>query len=159
MLNAFPYTAFAQNVSLVRFSGVKSRFVVAAAGVIPILLGLFPKLAAVVASIPLPVLGGAGHALFGAVAAVGIQTLSRVDFADNRNLVIVAINVAAGLIPVAVPDFYASFPGGVQIVVDSGITAASLTAILLDIAYNVLGKTEEQPSPTTDANARAGEEV
>lgn len=113
----------------------------------------------VVASIPLPVLGGAGFALFGTVAAVGVQTLSRVDFADNRNLVIAAINVAEGLIPVAVPDFYASFPGGVQIVFDSGITAASLTAILLNIAYNVLGKTEEQPSPTTDANARAGEEV
>jgi uric acid transporter len=143
----------------VRFSGVKSRFVVAAAGVFLILLGLFPKLAAVVAAIPLPVLGGAGFALFGTVAAVGIQTLSRVDFADNRNLVIVAISVAVGIILVAVPGFYANFPAGVQIVLDSGITAASLTAILLNIAFNVLGKREEQPSPATDAAARAGEEV
>jgi xanthine permease len=159
VLNAFPYTAFAQNVGLVRFSGVKSRFVVAAAGVFLILLGLFPKLAAVVAAIPLPVLGGAGLALFGTVTAVGIQTLSRVDFTDNRNLVIVAISVAAGMIPVAVPGFYANFPAGVQIVLDSGITAASLTAILLNIAFNVLGKREEQASPATDATARVGEEV
>ncbi len=89
---------------------------------------------------------------------LGIQTLSQVDFADNRNLVIVAISVAAGMIPVVVPEFYANFPEGAQIVFDSGITAASLTAILLNIAFNGLGK-REQPSPTADATARAGEEV
>lgn len=58
----------------------------------------------------------------------------------------------------AVPEFYANFPEGVQIVLDSGITAASLTAILLNTAFDVLGK-REQPSPTADATARAGEEV
>lgn len=158
ILNSFPYTAFAQNVGLVRFSGVKSRFVVAAAGVFLILLGLFPKLAAVVAAIPQPVLGGAGFALFGTVTAVGIQTLSRVDFTDNRNLVIVAISVAAGMVPVASPDFYSAFPESVQIVFESGITAASITAILLNLVFNVLGG-GERPSPTADATARAGEEA
>ena len=54
ILNSFPYTAFAQNVGLIAVTGVKSRFVVAASGVILILLGLFPKLAAIVASIPMP---------------------------------------------------------------------------------------------------------
>lgn len=157
LLNAFPYTAFAQNVGLVRFSGVRSRFVVAAAGVFLILLGLFPKLAAVVAAIPQPVLGGAGFALFGTVTAVGIQTLSRVDFADNRNIVIVAISVATGMIPVAAPDFYSAFPQGVQIVFESGITAASLTAIVLNVAFHVLGN-GEQPAPATDSVSRAGEE-
>jgi len=59
ILNAFPYTAYAQNVGLVGLTGVRSRFVVASAGVILVVLGLFPKLAAIVASIPQPVLGGA----------------------------------------------------------------------------------------------------
>jgi NCS2 family nucleobase:cation symporter-2 len=110
ILNAFPYTAYAQNVGLVRLTGVKSRWVVAAAGGFLILLGLFPKLAAVVAAIPLPVLGGAGFALFGTVAATGIRTLSRVDFDRNPNLVIVAVSLAIGLIPVASPTFYSAFP-------------------------------------------------
>jgi uric acid transporter len=70
----------------VRLTGVRSRWVVAAAGGFLILLGLFPKLAAVVAAIPLPVLGGAGFALFGTVAATGIRTLSRVDFERNANV-------------------------------------------------------------------------
>jgi NCS2 family nucleobase:cation symporter-2 len=139
VFNSFPLTAFAQNVGLVRFTGIRSRFVVAAAGVILIVLGLFPKLAAVVASIPLPVLGGAGLVLFGTVAAAGIQTLSRVDLTDNRNLIIIAIAIAVGIIPAALPEFYDEFPEAVRIVFESGITAASLAAILLNILFNILG--------------------
>src|SRR5215210_205946 len=154
VLNAFPYTAYAQNVGLVRLTGVKSRWVVAAAGVFLILLGLFPKLAAVVAAIPLPVLGGAGFALFGTVAATGIRTLSRVDFDRNASLVIVAVSLALGLIPVASPDFYSGFPPGFQIVLNSGITAGSIAAIVLNVAFNVLGGPEERPDPANIATAR-----
>src|SRR5919206_565555 len=144
ILNAFPYTAFAQNTGLVRLTGVKSRFVVAAAGGFLILLGLFPKLAAVVASIPPPVLGGAGFVLFGTVAAIGIRTLARVDFEKNSNLIIVATSLALGVLPVAVPDFYNGFPEGVQIVLNSGITAASIVAIVLNLVFNVFVRREEE---------------
>src|SRR3712207_1322263 len=140
VFNSFPLTAFAQNVGLVRFTGIKSRFVVAAAGVILILLGLFPKLAAVVASIPLPVLGGAGLVLFGTVAAAGIQTLSRVDLTDNGNLIIVAVAIAVGVIPAALPEFYDGFPEAVRIIFESGITAASVAAIALNILFNLVGR-------------------
>src|SRR3712207_779626 len=153
VLNSFPYTAYAQNVGLVRLTGVKSRWVVAAAGVFLILLGLFPKLAAVVAAIPLPVLGGAGFALFGTVAATGIRTLSRVDFERNANVIIVAISLAVGIIPVAVQDFYSGFPPGVQIVLNSGITAGSIAAIVLNVAFNVLGVEDERLDPTSAATA------
>lgn len=154
VLNAFPYTAYAQNVGLVRLTGVKSRWVVAAAGFFLILLGLFPKLAAVVAAIPLPVLGGAGFALFGTVAATGIRTLSRVDFERNANVIIIAVSLALGLIPVASPDFYSGFPPGVQIVLNSGITAGSIAAIVLNVAFNILGGAEDRPDPASVATAR-----
>lgn len=143
VFNSFPFTAFAQNVGLVRFTNIKSRFVVAAAGVILVLLGLFPKLAAVVAAIPLPVLGGAGLVLFGTVAAAGIQTLSKVDLTDNRNLIIVAVAIAVGVIPAALPEFYDGFPEGVRIVFESGITAASIAAILLNVLFNLVGRRPE----------------
>ena len=156
VLNAFPYTAYAQNVGLVRLTGVRSRWVVAAAGAFLILLGLFPKLAAVVAAIPLPVLGGAGFALFGTVAATGIRTLSRVDFERNANVIIVAVTLALGMIPVASPDFYSGFPSGVQIVLNSGITAGSIAAIILNVAFNLLGGAQERPDPTSVATARTG---
>ncbi|MBA2693679.1 MAG: purine permease [Rubrobacter sp.] len=162
VFNAFPFTAFAQNVGLVRFTNVKSRFVVATGGIILLILGFFPKLAALVASIPLPVLGGAGLVLFGTAAAAGIQTLSRVDLTDNRNLIIVAVSVAFGVIPAMVPEFYAGFPESVRIVFESGITAASVSAILLNIVFNILGRSESQATHSGDATAhtpRAREEV
>ena len=96
ILNSFPYTCFAENVGLVRLTRIKSRYVVAAAGAIMIILGLLPKAAAIVAGIPHPVLGGAALAMFATVAVVGIQTLSRVDFHDHRNVVIVGDQLRPG---------------------------------------------------------------
>jgi len=73
IFNAFPYTAFAQNVGLVGLTGVKSRFVVATSGAILVCMGLIPKFAIVIATLPNAVLGGAGIAMFGIVAASGIH--------------------------------------------------------------------------------------
>ncbi|WP_019552802.1 nucleobase:cation symporter-2 family protein [Propionispira raffinosivorans] len=136
LLNAFPYSAYAQNVGLVGLTRVRSRYVVAAAGIILVVLGLFPKAAAIVASIPAPVLGGAGIAMFGMVMASGIKTLSKVGFDDNHNLMVVAISIAVGLIPLAVPNFYQQFPGSLQIIFNSGITVGSVTAIVLNGVLN-----------------------
>ncbi len=90
VFNGFSVSAFAQNVGLVALTGIKSRFVVAASGGILVFLGLFPILGAIVNLVPLAVLGGAGIALFGTVAASGIRTLSKVEFEGNFNLVVVA---------------------------------------------------------------------
>jgi OHCU decarboxylase len=139
ILNAFPYTAFAENVGLVRLTGVKSRYVVASAGGIMILLGLFPKIGAIVASIPPAVLGGAALVMFGTVAVIGIQTLSRVDFHDDRNVFIVAVSLGFALIPVAFPTFYRNFGTDVRQVIGSGITMGALSAILLNLFLNILG--------------------
>ena len=104
--NGFSVSAFAQNVGLVAVTGIKSRFVVACSGIILLLLGLFPVLGALVALVPLPVLGGAGLALFGTVAASGIRTLSEVEYEGNANLVIVAVALGMGVISIALPEFY-----------------------------------------------------
>jgi uric acid transporter len=151
ILNSFPYTCFAENIGLVRLTRVKSRFVVAAAGVIMILLGLFPKVAALVAVIPPPVLGGAAIVLFATVAVVGIQTLSRVDFHEEHNVVIVAVSIGLAMIPVAFPEFYKHFPSAWQIIVGNSITMGSLAAILLNLFFNVLtgkGGLVEEVTPT-----------
>ncbi len=137
ILNAFPYTAFAQNVGLVGLTGIKSRFVVATSGGILVVMGLFPKLATIIASVPNPVLGGAGIAMFGIVAASGIKTLSKVDFQKNHhNIFIVAISVGVGLIPLVSPNFFKMLPDWSQTIVHSGITLGSLTAIILNAFFN-----------------------
>jgi OHCU decarboxylase len=138
VLNSFPYTAFAENVGLVRLTRVKSRFVIAAAGAFMILLGLFPKIGAIVAAIPAGVLGGAALVMFGTVAAIGIQTLSRVDFHDDRNVIIVAVSLGLAIIPVAFPTMYSRFDPDIQQIVGSGITMGALSAILLNLFLNIL---------------------
>nr|MBA3528946.1 purine permease [Propionibacteriaceae bacterium] len=143
VFNGFSVSAFAQNVGLVAITGIKSRWVVAVGGWILVFLGLFPILGAFVALVPLPVLGGAGLALFGTVAASGIRTLSKVDFSGNANLVIVAFSLGMGLIPIAVPTFYDKFPEWFQVIFDSGITAAAITAVLLNIVFNIIGRKHE----------------
>ena len=138
VFNTFTQTAFAQNVGLVAITGIRSRFVVAAGGVIMVILGLLPVLGRVVAAVPSPVLGGAGIVLFGTVAASGIRTLAGVDYRSGLNLVVVAVAMAMGLIPVVSPTFYDQFPSWVQVVLGSGISAAALTAVLLNILFNEL---------------------
>ncbi|WP_108717863.1 nucleobase:cation symporter-2 family protein [Miniimonas sp. S16] len=138
VFNTFPATAFAQNVGLVALTGIKSRFAVAAGGAVLLLLGLSPVLAGVVNLIPGPVLGGAGIVLFGTVAASGVRTLSKVDYQGNNNLVIVAVALAFGVIPVVVPTFWDQFPTWFVTIAHSGISAAAIVSVLLNLFFNVL---------------------
>jgi uric acid transporter len=140
VLNSFPYTCFAENVGLVRLTRVKSRYVVAAAGVLMMLIGLVPKAGAVVAGIPHPVLGGAALAMFATVAVVGIQTLSRVDFHDHRNVVIVATSLGLAMLVTVEPGVSGAVPQWAQIIFGSGITLGSLTAIVLNVVFHHVGK-------------------
>ena len=140
VLNSFPYTCFAENVGLVRLTRVKSRYVVAAAGVFMILIGLIPKAGALVASIPPPVLGGAAIAMFATVAVVGIQTLSRVDFHDHRNVVIVGTSLGLAVFVTVEPGVSQAVPEWAQIIFGSGITLGSLCAILLNLTFHHVGK-------------------
>ena len=139
VFNSFPYTAFSENVGLVRLTGVKSRWVVAAAGVIMIVLGFLPKVAAVVSSIPNPVLGGAALTLFATVAVVGIQTLCKVDFTDHRNLIIVTTSIALAMWVTSFPKVAEALPPGVDLLFGSGISIGAITAILLNVVFFHLG--------------------
>ena len=140
VFNSFPYTCFAENVGLVRLTRVKSRYVVATAGLFMILIGLVPKAGAVVASVPPPVLGGAALAMFATVAVVGIQTLSRVDFHDHRNVVIVGSSLGLAMLVTAQPDVAHAVPKWAEIILGSGITIGSITAIVLNVVFHHIGK-------------------
>ncbi len=136
LFNSFTQSAFAQNVGLVAITGIKSRFVVSAGGLILVVLGLLPILGRVVAAVPTPVLGGAGVVLFGTVAASGIRTLAKVEYKNNMNLIIVAASIGFGMIPIAAPKFYDQFPSWFSTIFHSGISSAAVMAIILNILFN-----------------------
>jgi NCS2 family nucleobase:cation symporter-2 len=140
IFNTFPYTSFSQNVGLVSVTGVRSRWVTIAGGAIMLLLGLIPKLSALVEAVPVVVLGGAGLVMFGMVAATGARILTAVDFRDNRhNLFVVAISVGFGLIPLAAPGFFHNLPRDLQPLLESGILLCAVVAVLLNAFFNGLG--------------------
>ncbi|WP_127794037.1 nucleobase:cation symporter-2 family protein [Agromyces sp. LHK192] len=156
IFGSFTQSAFAQNVGLVAITGVKSRFVVTAGGVVLVILGLLPVLGRVVAAVPPPVLGGAGIVLFGSVAASGIRTLAKVDYRGNMNLVIVASAIGFGMLPIAAPGIYHGMPEWFRIIFDSGISSAAVVAILLNLLFNHLKfGTPRRPSVFAAAPTRS----
>ena len=132
VFGAFPNTSFSQNVGLIPLTKVASKHVAVMAGILLVLLGLFPKVAALVNSIPQPVLGGVGIVMFGTVAASGIKTLSSVEIND-RNLLIIATSIGLGLGVTFRPDIINQLPEGLKMIFASGISTGTIVALLLNI--------------------------
>lgn len=152
VFNTFPYTSFSQNVGLVGVTGVRTRFVTVAGGMILIAMGLVPKLGALIEAVPLFVLGGAGLVMFGMVAATGIRILAGVDYRTTRNnLYIVAVAIAFGMIPLVAPTFFAQMPKALAPILNSGILLTAIVAVILNAAFNGLSA----PSTARDAAARS----
>ena len=149
LFNTFPYTSFSQNVGLVGVTGIRSRYVCVMGGAIMIVLGLVPKMGALVEALPVAVLGGAGLVMFGMVAATGVRILGSVDFKTSRfNGLVVAISLGVGMIPLIAPDFKMWMPHAIHPLIDSGILLASISAVALNAVFN--GTTRD-----AEADARA----
>ncbi|MFE0804661.1 nucleobase:cation symporter-2 family protein [Streptomyces sp. NPDC058812] len=157
LFNGFMCSAFAQNIGLVAMTKIRSRYVVAAGGGFLVLMGLCPMAASLIAVVPRPVLGGAGVVLFGSVAASGIQTLVRASLDKDNNVLIVAVSLAVGIIPIAAPEFYHSFPENAKIILDSGISTGCVAAVLLNLIFNHIGQGREAEEVTHPMEA--GEEI
>ena len=137
IFNTFPYTSFSQNVGLVGVTGVRSRYVTVAGGIIMIVLGTLPKMAAFVEAIPQYVLGGAGLVMFGMVAATGIRILSTVDYKNNRhNLYVVALAIGFGLIPLVAPRWTQQMAHSLHPLLESGILLTAVAAVVLNLFFN-----------------------
>jgi len=137
IFNTFPYVSYSQNIGLVGVTGVNSRWVCVTGGGIMLALGLVPKLAFLVASIPQCVLGGAGFIMFGMVAATGIKILAMVDYTIQRNnVLVVAISLGFGIIPIVSPNFFRIMPADLKPVFGDAIIMTSIAAVALNAYFN-----------------------
>lgn len=146
IFNAFPYTAFSQNVGLVQMSGVKSRRIILVTGIMLVLLGFLPKIAALTTIIPTSVLGGAMIAMFGMVISQGIKMLGKTFTESQENPMIIACAVGIGLGVTVAPELFAKLPTSLQMFTSNGIVAGSLTAIALNILFNMLPTAKKKMS-------------
>jgi len=134
VFNAMPNTSYSQNAGLVAFTGVISRHVGTVAGVILILLGLFPKLGGIIAAMPESVIGGAAIIMFGLIVAAGIKLISQADM-SQRNLLILALSLSFGIglsllpqVVAHVPDFGIKF----KLLLTTGLIPAGFLAFILN---------------------------
>lgn len=133
LFNTFPYTTFSQNVGLLQLSGIKTKRPIYWAAGLLMTMGLLPKIGALVTIIPTPVLGGAMLVMFTMIAMQGIRMLAKVDFNDNRNLLITGLSIGLGLGVTVYPQIFQTFPQTVQLFLGNGIVVASLSATLLNL--------------------------
>ncbi|MDC4185044.1 purine/pyrimidine permease [Loigolactobacillus coryniformis] len=136
LFNSVQPTSFVPNVGVLDLSKVHSRFPIAVAGGMLLVVGFIPKFSALIAVIPKPVLGGIGFAIFGVIIGSAVYILKQVDFNGNQNKLIIGLSMGVTMIPATYPNFYAQFPTLVQNIMGSGILSGALTAILLNIFFN-----------------------
>lgn len=132
VFGGLPNTSFSQNVGIVSMTGVMSRHVVTIGGLFLIVCGLLPKIGAVIASMPLPVLGGGVIVMFGMVAAAGLNVLTEVKM-NRRNMVIIAVSLTAGLGLNLVPSAVQYLPGVLLTLATSAVAPTALVAIVLNL--------------------------
>ncbi len=132
LFGAGPNTAFSQNVGLITLTKVASRHVMIVAGLILTVLGVFPKLSALISIMPQPVLGGVGVIMFGLVAAQGLKTLSQIHLGD-RELLIISVAFALGIGVTVRPELLSNLPVPIKMVLSSGISTGTLAALLLNV--------------------------
>jgi xanthine/uracil permease len=128
-----------ENIGIVRVSGVRSRFVTLTAGVILVVIGVVAPIGRVISLVPPPVVGGTAVVVYAIVLGLGIQLLRKVDFHQQSNMVIAAVALGVGLLPILIPGFYDKFPGDVRILLGSGVAMGAFVAALLNIVFHHLG--------------------
>ncbi|MDJ1433714.1 nucleobase:cation symporter-2 family protein [Halostagnicola sp. A-GB9-2] len=149
VFNAFPNTSFSQNVGLIGFTGVASRFVVGICGVFLVVLGLIPKVSAVAAAMPDPVLGGAAIVLFGMIFSIGLRIVSNRVELNRRNLTIIAVSVVLGVGVEITPEMLEQLPEDVQVLVGSGLLVGGVAALVLNLVLPGDGGLDGEPTRST----------
>ncbi|MDC3424154.1 uracil permease [Aquibacillus sp. 3ASR75-11] len=131
LVGATPNTTYGENIGVLAITKVYSTWIIGMAAAIAIFLSFFGKLAALISSIPTPVMGGISLLLFGIIAASGIRMLveSKVDYSNSQNLILTCVVLVIGISGAAVQI------GTVEL---KGMGLATIIAILLALFFKLL---------------------
>ena len=126
-----PNTTYGENIGVLAITRVYSTWVIGMAAVMAIILSFVGKLAALIQSIPTPVMGGISLLLFGIIAASGIRMLveAKVDYSKSQNLILTCIVLVIGISGASINI------GSVSL---TGMGLATVIAIILGIFFKLL---------------------
>ncbi|MCX5387249.1 uracil-xanthine permease family protein [Streptomyces sp. NBC_00083] len=125
-----------ENIGIVRVTGVRSRYVTAAAGVVLIVIGFLAPVTRAISVVPAPVVGGTAMVVFAVITVLGVQMLARCDLDRHTNTFICAVALALGLLPILVPNVYQGFPSTARILLESGVAVGAFVAAALNILFH-----------------------
>ncbi|WP_277183656.1 uracil-xanthine permease family protein [Caballeronia sp. BR00000012568055] len=127
-----------ENIGIVQATGVRSRFVTAAAGVLLVVIALLAPLGRLANAIPAPVVGGTALIVFSIIGVMGINLLRQVDLRSRANMYTLAAALTMGVLPIVVPGVYGRFPAALQIVLGNGLAMGALTAVIVNALFEHL---------------------
>lgn len=145
-----------ENIGIVRVTGVRSRYVTAAAGLVLIAIGFLAPITRAISIVPSAVVGGTAMVVFAVITVLGVQMLGRADLDKHTNTFICAVAIALGLLPILIPGVYGGFAPGVRILLESGVAVGAFVAAVLNILFHhVRPRLTRRPDPAAAVPARA----
>lgn len=148
LIGTMPTATFSQNAGIVSINKVTNKKVFTQAALVILIAGLFPKISALLTSIPMPVIGGATLSIFAAITMNGIRMITSQPL-SLRNTSIVGVSVAIGFgfvtVVTAAHNAGVTFmPQGLEIAIGaSPVVLAAISAILMNII--IPEKEEDRP--------------
>lgn len=148
MVGATPNTTYGENIGVMAITKVFSVWVIGGAAVIAIMISFIGKFAAIIRSIPVPVMGGICILLFGVIAAAGIRMLieKQVDYTKSRNLILTSVVLISGISGTAVKF------GTIEL---KGMALGTIIAILISLLFEVftrMGIANDLDSPSSKSS-------
>lgn len=134
LFSVLPNTGYGQNAGIVALTGVVNKFSVATGAIFLILAGFIPKLGAVCAAIPNPVLGGAVTMVFAMITISGIRMITKAGL-GQRNAAILAISISVGIGFSQVPAAIEQMPALLHHFFGDAVVASGILALLLNVIF------------------------
>lgn len=144
-----PNTTYGENVGVMAITKVYSVWVIGVAAVIAIILSFIGPVAAIIETMPMPVMGGVSILLFGIIASSGFRVFveDKVDFSKKRNLVIASVIIVLGIGGAAIKFQF----NGSEVEI-AGVALATLVGIILNLVLPAKSRTEDDESPNSSDN-------
>jgi uracil permease len=130
LVGATPNTTYGENIGVMAITKVFSVWVIGGAAVIAVVISFIGKFAAIIRSIPVPVMGGVCILLFGVIAAAGIRMLieKKVDYTKSRNLILTSVVLISGISGTAVKF------GTIEL---KGMALGTIVAIIISLLFEL----------------------
>jgi len=141
LVGSTPVTGYSTNAGVISITGIASRMVFIAAGLVLVALGFLGKLSALIAAIPSPVIGGMFAVICVTISLAGIRILRRVTL-DERAMLVVGIPIICAFFAILAPrDWVEGLPELLQYLLGSAAATGALAAMLMNL---ILPKVNER---------------